>query len=289
MDENTLVSSLTKSWSISARTLIGVGDDCAVLRGSGSRHYSLLKTDTIVEHRHFTPATPPSLVGRKALARVLSDFAAMGGTPTHAVVTLGLPQDYSLVRLRSIYQGLTACAKKYGVDLVGGETTQNPTLLLSIAALGETRGYAPVLRSTAKARDLLFVTGTLGGSQKRHHLTFTPRLLEGKFLAENKLASAMMDLSDGLGSDLPRLCAASQLDYDLDTLNLPLRKGATRTQAYAEGEDYELLFTVPMTKVEKLLERWKFKTRLTCIGGLIHPSKRLPSQQRIPHGYDHLR
>lgn len=289
MNENQLIQRLTQSWRVDPTVQQGVGDDCAVLRGCSSHHWQLFKTDAVVEGRHFTAQTPAPLIGRKALARVLSDFAAMGGTPRYAVVTLGLPENYDLRRLQKIYHGLTALAQQYKVNLVGGETTRSRDLFLSIAAWGETQGFSPVLRSTAGEADLLFVTGTLGGTQKRHHLTFTPRLAEGAFLAKNKLASALMDLSDGLGSDLPRLSAASGLHYDVDLNALPLTRGTSIKQACTEGEDYELLFTVPPRKVKKLHRLWEFRTKLTCIGRLIpHSALRTP-HSKLPYGFDHLR
>jgi thiamine-monophosphate kinase len=185
LGEDGLLEILTGHWpGSSARVLTGVGDDCAVLRGSGKNQYLLFKTDAVVEGAHFTAATPPEAIGRKALARALSDLAAMGASPLAAVITLGVAADESPERLRAIYRGLERAAKKFDVELVGGETTQARQLFLNVALLGECRGYRPVLRSGARAGDLIFVTGKLGATQASHHLIFTPRLAEGKWLSE---------------------------------------------------------------------------------------------------------
>ena len=288
MNENQLIATLTQNWAVDATVLTGVGDDCAVLKGDRAGHYWLFKTDAVVEGRHFTPQTPANLVGRKALARVLSDFAAMGGVPLYALITLGLPKKFDLPRLRSLYAGLTKLARTYQVNLVGGETTRTRELLVSISALGKTILYRPLLRSGAKVGDHLFVTGRLGGSLAGKHLTFTPRLAEGQFLAKHRLASAMMDLSDGLGSDLPRLAQASQVGFRLDRDRLPLNPKVTWKQACADGEDYELLFTVRPRKIAQLHKTWPFRTPYTAIGTIIQPCTTDPLQLNIPDGFDHL-
>ena len=165
LGENGLLHLLTSRWKTDARVLTGVGDDCAVLRGEGKNHFLIFKTDAVVEGVHFKPSEKPELIGRKALARALSDLAAMGAVPLAAVVTLGLPKDESVARLRKIYAGMERIARKHAVNLVGGETTRAKQLFLNVALLGECRGYQPVLRSTARVGDAIFVTGKLGGTQ----------------------------------------------------------------------------------------------------------------------------
>jgi thiamine-monophosphate kinase len=288
MNEDQLIPLLTRAWKNNSRVRAGVGDDCAVIQDCHPRHCLLLKTDAIVEGRHFTRQTPPQLIGRKALARVLSDFAAMGGTPQYALVTLGLPSSYPTARIQKIYAGLTRLAERYKVNLVGGETTRTLELILSISALGETRGHAPILRSGAKAGDHLYVTGNLGKTQTRKHLHFIPRLAEGHWLAQHKIASAMMDLSDGLGTDLPRLARQSKVGYTVETAHLPLTRGATWQQACSDGEDYELLFTVPSKKDGILRRTWPFRTKLTRIGQITRLGLTSTSQRDLPHGFDHL-
>jgi len=288
LGEKGLLRVLTGRWKTkSAHVLTGVGDDCAVLRGEGKNHFLVFKTDAVVEGVHFAPQARPELIGRKALARALSDLAAMGARPVAAVITLGLPANESVRRLRAIYRGMEKLATKYQVPLVGGETTRAAQLFLNIALLGECRGYRPVLRSTAKPGDLLFVTGRLGATQARHHLVFEPRLAEGEWLARQGFASSLMDLSDGLGADLPRLAEASKVEIDLDEKAIPRARGASLKAALSDGEDYELLLTVPPSHVKSLKKKWPFATPMHCIG-VVRPRGKEAAQPIIPHGFDHF-
>jgi thiamine-monophosphate kinase len=289
LGENGLLQMLTRHWKTNpARVLTGVGDDCAVLRGSGRNHFLLFKTDAVVEGVHFTAKTAPAQIGRKALARALSDLAAMGAVPLAAVITLGIPAGEAPQRLRAIYRGLERTAAIYGVDLVGGETTRAAQLFLNIALLGECRGYRPLLRSGSRAGDLLFVTGRLGATQAKRHLTFKPRLAEGQWLARQRLASSLMDLSDGLGADLPRLAAASGLSFRLEEKTIPKARGATLQAALNDGEDYELLFTVKPARAETLKKMWPFVTPLHCIGVMLGRRQRSAESLSF-HGFDHFK
>jgi len=288
LGENGLLQLLTGCWKINpAQVLTGVGDDCAVLRGEGKNHFLLFKTDAVVEGVHFDRQTPPELIGRKALARALSDLAAMGACPLAAVVTLGIPANESVRRLRTIYRGLKRTAQRYKVNLVGGETTRARQLFLNVALLGECRGYRPVLRSGAKVGDLIFVTGRLGTTQKQHHLIFEPRIAEGQWLAQRGMASSLMDLSDGLGADLPRLVQASKVDFELDLEAIPRTRGATLPAAFNDGEDYELLFTTSPAHAKILKKMWPFATPLHCIG-VIRPRRRKATGPVFAYGFDHF-
>jgi thiamine-monophosphate kinase len=283
LGEAGLLRLLTSRWPRQSRTMtVGVGDDCAVLRTE--KHPLLFKTDIVVEGVHFGPRTSPGLIGRKALARALSDIAAMGGVPLAAVITLGLPPGESPRRLTAIYRGIEALAKKQGVELVGGETTRAAQLFLNVALLGECRDGPPVLRAGARAGDFIFVTGQLGATQARHHLVFEPRLAEGRWLARHRVATAMMDLSDGLGADLPRLGEASRLGYEIDVHKLPRRRGASVESALNDGEDFELLFTVSPNRVGWLKKKWPFATALHCIGMM-----RKGPASAFAHGFDHFK
>jgi len=289
LGENGLLHLLTAHWKADpGRVLTGVGDDCAVLRGEGRNHFLLFKTDALVEGFHFTPSAQPELIGRKALARALSDLAAMGAVPLSAVITLGVPAGESVRRLRAIYHGLERMAKKYQVDLVGGETTRARELFLNVALLGECRGYRPVLRSGASVGDLIFVTGRLGATRARHHLVFEPRLAEGQWLARRKLASSLMDLSDGLGADLPRLSRASGVFFQLDFAAIPRARGASLKAALNDGEDYELLFTTKPAAAKSLKKKWPFATPLHCIG-VVAPRGKESREPFIAHGFDHFK
>ena len=287
LGENGLLHLLTGHWKTDPRrVLTGVGDDCAVLRGEGA--FLLFKTDAVVEGVHFTTRERPELIGRKALARALSDLAAMGACPLAAVMTLGVPKDESVRRLRAIYRGFERIAKKYHVNLVGGETTRAKKLFLSVALLGECRGYRPVLRSGARAGDLIFVTGRLGATRARRHLVFEPRLAEGQWLARRKFASSLMDLSDGLGADLPRLARASSVDFQLDPAAIPRARGATLPMAFNDGADYELLFTARPSRAKMLKKKWPFPTPLHCIGVMGSRGKE-SREPLIAHGFDHFK
>lgn len=289
LGENGLLHLLTGRWKTDPRlVLTGVGDDCAVLRGQGKSHFLLFKTDAVVEGVHFNPDERPGLIGRKALARALSDLAAMGASPLAAVVTLGVPKNESVRRLRAIYRGIERLAQKYHVNLVGGETTRTRQLFLNVALLGECRGYRPLLRSGAKAGDLIFVTGRLGATRARHHLVFEPRLAEGQWLARRKLATSLMDLSDGLGADLPRLAQASGVAFAIDSAAIPRAPGATLTEALNDGEDYEFLFTVTPSHAEILKKKWPFATPLHCIG-VMGSRDRKSREPSFPHGFDHFK
>lgn len=231
---------------------IGIGDDCAVLSDG-----TLLKTDCIIEGRHYLPDTPPEQVGHKAIARVLSDFAAMGGRPHALLITIGVRKSTPLTYLKSVYQGMQSCAHSHGASIMGGETNSIPETsspFFSISGTGYTTPHSPILRSGAQLGDYIYVTGTLGNTyHSQHHLLFKPRVTEARWLSHHTRPTAMMDLSDGLATDLPRLTKASQTGYQLTPKTIPLRSGATLTEALTQGEDYELLFTIPPHFATKIL------------------------------------
>jgi thiamine-monophosphate kinase len=238
-----------------------------------------------VEGVHFTRETPPELIGRKALARCLSDIAAMAGTPTAALVTIALPKDFDAEFIAKIYDGLNQCAAKYEVAIVGGETTTNPgRILISIALLGTVPRGKAVFRSGAKVGDAIFVTGELGGSLAGRHLEFEPRLAEARWLAGQVAIHALMDLSDGLSGDLRHILKASGVGGELLKSAIPVSRAAkTRARenannkpafvaALTDGEDFELLFTVAARDAVKLLDAWKKKfpdVKLSCIGRIV--------------------
>ena len=249
--------------------LLGPGDDCAVVRRCADWD-TLLKVDALVEGVHFAPDTPPPLIGRKALARALSDIAAMGGVPEHALVTLAAHHTRPLEQLEGIYAGLAALAGEFGISLAGGETTSLPQegLLLSVTLTGRIERGAAVLRSGGRPGDSLFVSGALGGSyESGRHLSFTPRVALARQLLEQGLRPhAMMDLSDGLAADLPRLAAASGCDFELTPEALPCHPGCSAQQALCDGEDYELLLALP---AEAAASPLCTRLGLTRIGRLI--------------------
>ncbi len=286
LDEFKLIERLIPMLHGNSRVVAGAGDDCAVLDLGLTEDWLLFKTDAVVEGIHFTPETPAAAVGHKALARALSDVAAMAGTPVAALVTLALPPGFDPERVIGIYSGLNALAARYDVAVAGGETTTNPDrLLLSISVLGKAPKKSCVLRRGAQAGDALFVTGELGGSLAGKHLDFEPRLKEAAWLAEHFKPTAMMDLSDGLAGDLRHMLAANGLGAEILKTAVPVSKAAREgarerarngagnktalDAALSDGEDFELLFTMAPGRTVALMDAWKMKfpgLKLSCIG-----------------------
>lgn len=268
--------------------LTGPGDDCAVVQSSGSRELLLLKTDCVVEGIHYLPEHEPARVGWKALCRALSDIGAMGGEPLHALVTIFTPANARVAYWKEFYKGLGKAAKKFGVGIVGGETTRAKHTAVAISLTGRVEPGRLLTRSGGKPGDLLFVTGTLGGSIEGKHLDFTPRVPEGRWLGAHGSVRAMMDLSDGLATDLPRLAAASGCGFEIEASALPRTRGCDAERALSDGEDYELLMAVPPRNAARLARAWKDmfpKLRLTEIGRLTEPGT---SSSALPQGFDHF-
>ena len=290
--ENELVALLTRGLPQSLRTLTGPGDDCAIVRIPGSPLLHLLKADAMVEGIHFTMAMPPAAVGRKALARAVSDIASMGGRPNEALITVVLRPDVPLSWVRGVYAGLKKAARLWGVGIAGGETSSAPAgapVVLSVALTGEVREDRVIRRSGAQAGDVIAVTGKLGDSfASGWHLKFRPRLAEARWLAEHYPPHAMMDLSDGLAKDLPRLAAMGKAGWQLDLEQIPRRAGATLPQALGEGEEYELLAVFPAATWPELQQRWhqQFpRLGLTKIGVIARKTVQEPV---LTGGWDHF-
>lgn len=276
----------------SPATVTGIGDDCAVIRKPDRNNsFDLLKADALVEGIHYLRGTRLSDVGWKALCRPISDIAAMGGIPHDAVVTVAAPSDWGTAEWRALYQGMGRAARAFNVSIVGGETVRSPgPLFLSIAMTGSVSKKCLRLRSGGRSGDLLCVTGNLGGSFKSgRHLRFRPRLEEGQWLASQRAVTAMMDLSDGLGSDLPKLSEASGCSFRIVLESLPIHRGGRTDQALTDGEDYELLLSIDPRHWPALQEDWDKnfpKLSLTVIGSL-RPSQE--SSTTLPSGHDHLK
>ncbi|MEM0897789.1 MAG: thiamine-phosphate kinase [Verrucomicrobiota bacterium] len=237
----------------SSEVIVGPGDDCAVVEsGVGGEEVMLLKTDCVVEGRHFEASAEPERVGWKAMARVLSDLGAMGGKPRYALVTMIMPGARTLEWSSQVFTGLRRCAAEFGAEIVGGETSSGMVAMISVAMTGVVLRDQIVTRAGGKAGDVLCVTGKLGGSIAGKHLDFTPRVREGCWLAHLAQPTAMMDLSDGLATDLPRLAKASGLGFRVDEGALPLNEGCDVKSALADGEDYELLVALPPEGVEEV-------------------------------------
>lgn len=290
LGEDRLIAQLVGDWSASSEVIAGPGDDCAVLAGPGKDEFLLLKTDCVVEGVHFLPDERPARVGWKAMMRALSDFAAMAGEPRYAVITLITPAEREVRWLTQLYRGLKRAAARFRVAIVGGETSgTNGPVTISVSVAGSVEKDRCVFRHGGKAGDILFVSGELGGAGKARHLDFVPRIEEARWLTRHFPIHAMMDLSDGLGTDLPRLARASGLAFQLDLEALPRARGTSLERAISEGEDYELLFAVAPAEAAGLSGKWRKKfprVRLTQIGVLEGKSRiRMPA---LPHGFVHF-
>lgn len=259
------------------RIVVDSGDDAAVLKvGRGNL---LFKTDSVIDGVHFDSRTArPEAVGHKAVARCLSDIAAMGCWPTFAVVAIMIPRNAREVYVKRVLAGLERTATRYGTPVVGGDVkSHSGKLAISVALLGETRDLEPVRRSGARIGDAVAVTGPLGGSILGRHLKFEPRVREGLELNRRFELHSMIDLSDGLTTDLGHICDESGVGALLFEERLPVsaaaRKLARRDRrpalehALNDGEDYELLFTLPAIQAAKL-ERSRLGRVIGEVAGL---------------------
>jgi thiamine-monophosphate kinase len=272
---------------------VGIGDDAALFRPKPGREL-ILTCDWFLEGTHFLrDKHPPEAVGWKCLARAVSDVAAMGGTPRCFLLSLALPQTHTRGWLDRFLGGLRRASRKFECMLAGGDTTRRQEILMNVTVLGDVRAGRAVLRSGARPGDIIFVSGRLGEAESglralkgrgghsnnysaltRKHLYPEPRLKLGQWLAEKRMATAMMDLSDGLSSDLPRLCRASGVGARVHPGRIPLpnlsvanlRQEIDPLQlALHGGDDYELLFTIPRRSMSRIPKSFQ-GVRLTPIG-----------------------
>ncbi len=268
--------------------VIGIGDDAALVKAPRSL---LLTTDILVEDEDFRRAVhPPRLLGRKALNVNLSDIAAMGGRPLHALVGMAAPGDLEESWLREFMAGFRSAAREARVALVGGDLSQSEKIMISVTVTGEAE--CPVTRSGARVGDWVFVSGTLGDAAQgfqlfekgglkqksrgagpliRAFLDPVPRLELGALLARKKLASAMIDISDGLSVDLAHVCEESGVGADVEASLVPISVALRRFSkdplalALNGGEDFELLFTVRPAKLATV-RKLSSRSKLTMIG-----------------------
>lgn len=309
-----------------ARLHLGIGDDAALVAGAGGNDL-ILTTDLSIEGVHFLRAVhPPRSVGHRALARSLSDIAAMGGTPRFALVSLAIAKRTTRAWLEEFYTGLTALAERFSVAVIGGDTAVVPArTTVDVVVVGEVRQGRALLRSGARPGDQIFVSGRLGVSALglrlllsrradlrrlppsaqaiETHLYPTPQCALGRYLSEKRLASALIDVSDGLSTDLGHLCDSSSVGARVWEIPIPapqlsaLHKtlGASPLDlALHGGEDYQLLFTVPPGKASSMPR--KFRGLPLCRIGEITRRKEVmllradgrPEPLR-PAGYDHFR
>jgi thiamine-monophosphate kinase len=308
---------------------LGIGDDCALLHIRANEELAVT-TDLSIAGRHFRlDWHSPEAIGHRILARGLSDLAAMGARPVAAFLSLGLPQEFAGKWLTRFFDGFFALAQQYRTPLAGGDLAESPTVAADIVLTGTVRHGKALLRSGAKPGDLIYVTGKLGGaaaglaglgklagkqrgngaktSTRRTphipvglrgllapHLRPQPRIAQGLWLARRSVATAAIDLSDGLSTDLAHLCEDSGVAAEVIAAALPIHTAATQHQALHGGEDYELLFTashltrvprsiagIPVTRIGKVAPKRAAKPQVALVNGG-------GSQPLEPRGWEHF-
>ena len=327
----------------SPRVVMGIGDDTAILKGEKGG-YELFTTDILIEEVHFRrSSTPPYLLGRKSLAVNISDIAAMGGEPEYFLLSLGAPPETTLDYLDQLMEGMLYEASRWGVSLIGGDTSSSPKrLIINIALWGRVKKKEVLIRSGAGVGDSIFVSGKLGSSamglkllekgyrlqgeklsspkgkskpaEESHireclasHSSPEPRVELGRAIASHRLASSMIDISDGLSRDLMNLCRESRKGAQLLKHRIPISEAVLHLAAEAGedpyqfalhgGEDYELLFTVTsdkLSKMEKLIEKG-LPTPVTMIGSITRQEQGITMvdqqgnrQPLLLGGYEHF-
>ncbi len=273
-----LIAMIRRRSAATPRVALGIGDDCALVRFTPGAEV-LVTTDMLMDGRHFLlDRDPLPAIGRKCLGVNLSDIAAMAGRPIAAVVAVALPRDRAAEIGLGLHAGIEEMAREFGISLVGGDTNAwDGPLVVSVTLLGEATARGPVLRAGARADDVILVTGPLGGSRLGRHLDPRPRVAEALALRAAADLHAMIDLSDGLASDLPHILVESGgLGAVLDSGAIPIHPDAQTLSArdgippldhaLGDGEDFELCLTVSPDVADRLLSAPPPGVRLHRVG-----------------------
>ena len=274
MNELALVEKL-RSMAGSKGLVFGIGDDCAIFRPVPGEDL-VFTTDQFIEGVHFSPSLKPAAIGERALARSLSDIAAMGAEPRFCLVSLAIPGKDLDRWVLAFFRGLLALARKYKVTLAGGDLARSRKIHCDVMLCGSAPRGRALRRDGARAGDSLWVSGSLGKPWDRR---IEPRLTLGRSLVGR--ATACIDISDGLALDLHRLCIASRVAARVD--DLPIANGSTRDRALHGGDDYELLFTLP-----PLVSGPRGTTRIGNIVAGKPGVLEFQNRPLAPRGYDHF-
>jgi thiamine-monophosphate kinase len=233
----------------------GSGDDCAVVKFDRKR-FQLFTCDMIIEGVDFTLKDNPYFIGRKAVAISISDIASCLGVPTHCLISVGIPKNTPLKFMDRFFKGIQDICREYKINIVGGDLSSSRKIVIDVSMLGLVKKNKLALRSSAREGDLIFVTGTLGGSILGKHLKFSPRVNEARFLADNFKVNAMIDISDGLTQDLNHILKQSKVGALLYEGLIPKAKKARNlSDALTSAEEFELLFTLNPKEAKRLLKR----------------------------------
>jgi thiamine-monophosphate kinase len=272
---------------------LGVGDDLAILKWPRDE-LLLVGVDQVIDGVHFDSAIhSPKQIGKKAMNRNLSDCAAMACLPAAALAAVGLPKSMTMEHAKELYQGMREAGEAFGCPIVGGDTASTPgKLTVAVTILARSAGGTPVKRSGAKAGDGIYVTGPLGGSILGRHMDFVPRIEMARKLAP--VATAMIDLSDGLSRDLVHICKASGVGAILEADAIPIHKDANQLSkkdgvsalehALSDGEDYELLFTAGRDPDKKIAVKIG---RIVAEKGIWIEDRQKAKQTLKPRGWEH--
>ena len=254
-----LIERFKKSIKTDLSVIKGSGDDCAVLKLDKS-NYQLFTCDMLVEDVDFTLKDNPYLVGRKAVAVSISDIASCSGEPRYCVISLGLPKNTKIGFLDKLFEGMSDICREYKVNIVGGDLSGNNRIVIDVSMLGVVEKKHLTLRSGARPGDIIFVTGSFGGSLAGKHLKFTPRLKEARNLARGFRINAMIDVSDGLTQDLSHILKQSKVGAVIYEDLIPKSKEAVGlNDVLSSGEEFELLFTISRPQARKLFKNPEYK------------------------------
>ena len=258
-----VVGRISKKIKYSRSVVKGIGDDTAVIKWTGNK-YLLYTCDMLIEDVHFLRRKArPFQIGWKALARNVSDIAAMGGMPKYALVSVGLDPDLPVSFADEIFDGINAVASKFKINIVGGDTVKSRKTVIDVSLIGEVEKRRLTLRSGAQEGDAIFVTGFLGGSLKGKHLDFMPRLEEARALVKSFKVNSMIDISDGLLLDLWRILRASKKGALIYEDLIPISKeAASFKRAVTDGEDFELLFTMSAREAGRFMKSYLSKLEI---------------------------